>query len=375
MSVSGAGTRTSEELVRYFAEAFAAQGIDPSDFNVLSVLRSIAEGVATLGERWEEEMLVRFASGVETATFRSFEFTLLPAAKATGVVTFARTVTTGSQTLAAGSRVRVPNTLKEYVTLDTVTMGIGVASGTSRIQAAIEGAFENTATGTITSIASPPVGALWTMTNAAAVTNGANVEDNEGRVLRFRQFVQDIHRSTADAIAHGARTAALYDIDGNVLEAVRDAEVTDQYGTARVAIWNGDATAPAASADLIVRARDVLYGYTDGVTGAHIPGYKAAGVALVVTAATILPVDVTVSLYLQDGYQMTQVAPSVREAILSVFSRQVVGSPKLRLNDLRQAIGLTRGVVDHVFSTPLADVAGGHGVIIVPGTLTVAQAA
>lgn len=373
MSANGAGTRTSEELVRYFAEAVAAQGADPTDFNVLSTLRSLAEGVATLAERWEEELLVRLAEGVNSATYRSFEFTKLPAAKATGHVTFSRTVTAASQTLTSGAIVRVPNTLKQYVTLDTVTLGIGVASGTSRIQAQTEGAFENTAAGTITDLLSPPSGAAWSTINAQAVTDGADVETDEERKLRFAQYVQDIHRSTADAVAHGARTAALYDGDGNVTEAVLDAEVRDQYGLARVAIWNGSYTAPAASTDLIDRCIEVLYGYTD-LSGALVAGYKAAGVGLVVVAATIQPVPVTVSIYVQDGFQMSQVGPSVTQAILSVFARQKVGDALLRINDLRQAIGLTRGVVDLVMNTPTENVAGGHAIILTPGALTVVEA-
>lgn len=365
-----AGTRTAEQLVRYFVQAFVAQGPTGTDFNPLSVLRSIAEGDATLAERWEEELLVRVADGIRSSTFRSFEIGLLAATKATGSATFARTDTAASQTLNAGTTLRVPNSLKEYTTLDTVVMGIGVSSGTSRIRATSEGFFENTAAGTITDILTPPSGAAWTVLNPQPIDNGQDVETDEGRALRFRDFVLAIHRATVDAVALGARTAALLDGGGNVLEAVRDAQTFDDYGIATVYIWNGSTTAPAASADLITRAVQVIIGYTDD-DGNLVPGYKAAGVALAVRAATIVPVPVTVAIDPQDGYSITQVAPSVTQAILSVFARQRLGQAKLRLNDLRQAIGLTRGVVDHVLNAPTGDVAGGAGIILVPGPLTV----
>jgi uncharacterized phage protein gp47/JayE len=365
-----AGTRTAEQLVRYFAQVFAAQGVAVSDFNPLSVLRTIAEGTATLGERWEEELLVRIAEGIRRSTYRSFDFPLLGAARATGDVTFARASTGASQTLAAGATVRVPNSLKEYTTLDAVTMGIGVASASSRVRARQEGFFANTAAGTITDLLTQPTGALWTVVNAQAIDNGQDVESDEERVLRFRDYVQDIHRSTVDALAHGARTAALYDVDGNVVEAVKDAQVDEQYGEADVIIWNGSNTAPAASADLLARADAVLRGYTDG-DGNLVPGYKAAGVGLLVTAATIVPVPVAVAIYPEEGYALTQIEPSVRAAILGVFARQRLGAAKLRLNDLRQAIGLTRGVIDLALGTPVADVAGGTGTILVPGAIAI----
>lgn len=365
-----AGTRTAEQLVRYFAQVFAAQGQEVSDFNPASVVRTIGEGVATLGERWEEELLVRVAEGIRRSTYRSFDLTLLPASKAQGVATFSRTDTAASQTLAAGAVLRVPNSLKEYVTLDAVTLGIGVASGTSRIQARSEGFFANTAAGTITDILTPPTGALWTVVNLQAIDSGKDVETDEERVLRFRDYVQSIHRATADALAHGARTAAILDVDGNVIEAVRDAQVVETYGQAQVLVWNGSFVAPAASTDLLARVDEVLRGYTDG-EGNLVPGYKAAGITLEVAAGTIQAVPVTVAIYPEEGYSLTQIEPSVRASILSVFSRQRLGASRLRINDLRQAIGLTRGVIDLALTTPTADVAGGPGVILTPGTITI----
>lgn len=365
-----AGTRTGEQLVRYFAEAVVAQGVDVTDFNIHSVIRTIGEGVATLGERWEEELLVRLAQGIRTATFRSFEFTLLGARKATGSVTFSRADTAASQTLAAGATLRVPNSLKQYVTLDTVVMGIGVASGVSRVRATGEGFFANTAAGTITDILSPPVGATWTVLNPQAVTSGADVETDEERALRFKDFVLGIHRATVDAISGGARTAALFDVDGNVTEAVLDAQTIDTYGLAQVFIWNGANADPAASPGLLARADEVLRGYTDD-DGNLVPGYKAAGVGLEVVAATIRVVPVTVTVYAEDGYSLTQLAPSVTTAILGVFARQRLGQPKLRINDLRQAVGLTRGVIDLVLNTPTEDTPGASGTILVAGPIAV----
>lgn len=367
-----AGGRNAAELLRYFAQVFAAQGAQPTDWNPLSGIRTIGEGVATLAERQAEEMLVRIAEAIPRAAYRSLDFNLLAPIEATGTLAVGRDATAAAQTLAAGARVRVPNAAKEYVTLDTVTLGVGVAGGTTRIRAATAGAFANVSAGTITQLVTPPPGAAWTVANPQALTDGRDGETEEERRLRFAQYIQGIHRATPDALAFGARSAALYDGAGGVLERVTDAQVQDAYGLAKVYIWNG--TASPSSSDLLDRTRDILNGYSDPVTGVLVPGYRAAGVRLTVETATITPVPVVVSIYLQDGYQMTQVVPSVTEALLAVFGRQRVGSPRLRLNDLRQAVGLTRGVVDHVFVTPGTDRDGGAGVILVPGTITIYQA-
>lgn len=368
-----AGTRTAEELVRYELEAMAAQSASPLDANPLSLIRTIAEGNATLAERWEEEMLVRIAEAIERATYRSFDFPVLPAAKAQGEATFSRASTVASQTLAIGAVLRVPNSLKQYRTLDAVTLGIGVSSGTARILADSAGVFANVTAGTVTELLTQPTGVAWMATNEEPVAGGRDSESDEERHIRFEVFIQHIHRATPDALVGGAMTVALYDGGGNVLEAVKDAQVADTWGLAEVTIWNGSASAPAASDDLLNRTREVLLGYTDG-EGNLVPGYKAAGVGLAVAAATILPVDVTVAIYPQDGYQVNMIAPSVEASLLAVFGRQRLGADKLRLNDLRQAIGLTRGVIDHVLNTPTADVPGGDGIIVVPGVITILAA-
>lgn len=379
MSAMMFGQRNSEELVRLFIEAVAGQydGSNPAtavtDANVLSVIRTIGEGVATLAERHEEEMLVRIASAIQQATYISFGVVRLPARAATGRLTANRDLTAASQTLSAGSRVRVPNSQREYITLADLVLPIGVNSNVVDVRAAVEGKIGNAPAGSITEIATPPAGAAWTITNVLPLTNGSDVESDEERALRFAQDVQEIHRATPDALERGVLHAALLDGDGNVIEAVVDAQVRESYGSAKVYLWNGTTT-EAASGDLITRAQEIIDGYTDGTSGQLVPGYRAAGVSVVAVAATLQPVDVTVRIYLRDGYQMSQVAPSVSQAIRSVFARQTVGQDKLSINALRQAVGLTSGVVDHEFNAPTADTIGGNGVIIVPGTITVLQA-
>lgn len=370
MSASVGVGRTTQEIVRYMAQEAAGDGQAVTDVNPLSVFRTLMESFAVEGERLEENFVVGLAEGVERSTYRSFDFPVLAATRASGVLRVTRTVTAAALTVPAGTRALVPNSTKVYQTLDAIVLGIGVATGTGRIQAIDPGLFANTPASTVTQLVSGQ-GAL-VVTNEAAVGGGADEENDEQRKLRFKDYVAAIHRGTPDAVATGARSAALYDGGGNVTERVRSAQVTDGYAIATCYVYNGD-PATVASSDLLARAQQIIDGYTDGMTGALVAGYKAAGVAIAVRAATVRPQAVSAILYLATGWTFNMVQAGVEAAIRAVFAQLAVGSALLRLNDLRQAIGSVPGVIDHGFVIPVADVAGGDGIIIALSSLALAQ--
>jgi len=84
--------------------------------------------------------------------------------------------------------------------------------------------------------------------------------------------------------------------------------------------------------------------------------------------ATLRVQPVNVVVYLAPGYTMNMVTETIVANLHSAFGRLTVGATTLRLNDLRQAVGFTRGVIDHQFLNPVADVPGGDGIAIVPGS-------
>jgi hypothetical protein len=328
MSASVGISRTFAELVRYMAQQGTGLFAEATDWNVGSVQRTLSEGVAVVGERLSENLTIGLAEGIERGTYRSFDFPVLPASRATGVITASRSVTTTSVTLPAGTRVAVPNSTKVYQTLDSITLGIGVASATGRIQAVDLGSFYNAPALAVTQLLSG--GGGLAVSNAAAIDGGEDEETDEARKARFKDFIQTLHRGTADAIAHGVRGAQLLDGGGSVTEQVVSAQVADGYAVASCYVWNG--TSPSASVDLLARAQEIIDGYTDGVTGALVPGYKAAGVAVTARAATLQPQAVSVVVYTGTGFTFNMVRAGVERAIRDVFDRLQVGTTRLRLN-------------------------------------------
>lgn len=387
-----AGGRTSEQFVRYLAQLVASLGSTATDFNRLSVLRTIAEMVALLGERFEEDVLVRTAEGIDAAAFRSFGFTSLPASNAYGSVTFTRTfsgtdLTNGTAisalTIPANTAVRVPNTTKQFFTYADNTFPAFTQNGATTTQiltvqviASGVGSAWNTNAATVTEIVTPiqVTQGVLTVTNQSDITTGADDETDEARRLRFAAYIQGIHRATADAISAGVKqNAYLVDPYGVITERIYSSQTVDGTlaATATCYIWNGNQTAPAVSTQLQQLAQAVVTGPWYDSSGNKQPGYKAAGASVSVVPATLVPANVTVAVYPAPGFSLSMVEQSVISAVLRVFARMQVGDDSLKLSDLRYAVGTVRGIIDHAFAlpAPLANpvAAPNVAVVAVPG--------
>lgn len=381
------GGRTQEELARYGMQSIAAGRTLLTDFNPNSVARTLIEVMALLAERLEEEAMAEVAEGIDRSSYRSFGFAQRLATQATGVILLSRTDTSQSQTIPAGSLVRVPATTRQYATTQAVTLDVGIASLTVGVIATLPGSFYNTPAATISEWIMQPGGATIVVSNPSAIVNGTDDETDEERRVRFGQFIASLPRATPFAVEYGARSATILDAQGNVVQQVMSVQIRDAYAITRAWIWDGQGTiltttpsdAPVdevgagATTALVARTQQVIDGYRDPATGAPVPGYKAAGIVCEVRAATRRVQPVSALIYTETGYTLGDIIEAVRSAIRGVFARQGVGTPILRLNDLREAIGLTRGVIDHAILNPPADVAGGDGVIIVPGAIGLTQ--
>lgn len=381
------GGRTQDEATRYMIQSAAASHGELTDYNPNAVIRTFFEAVALMCERLEEEALAEVAEGIDTAAYRAFGFPQRLATQAAGVILLTRTDTTQEQTIAAGTLVRVPATTRQYATVQAVTLDAGIAAATVPIVAVLPGTFYNTPIGTISQWVIAPSGAAITPSNPSAITSGTDDETDEERRVRFGEYMASIHRATPFAMEYGAKLAVVTDPNGIPIERVREAQVRDRYALTNCWIWNGQganvATTPeqapvdvlggGASAALVAWAQRVIDGYRHPATGAPVEGYKAAGIVVNVKAATLRVQPVNAIIYVQSGYALADIAESIRAAIRATFARQRVGAPLLRLNDLRQAIGLTRGVIDHALLNPTTDVGGGDGIVIVPGSIGLIQ--
>jgi len=353
---------TFEDYLQSMATYARGQTPELTDLRAGSVYRSILEAIAMQLELIEAGAADLADGAIREAAYQLWTFDRRPAAAASGTLRFTATATIGSDiTIPAGTQARAPGTDKVYRTLAQATFPAGAAGSTLNVLVASigAGASFNTAAATITELVIPIAG--LSVSNPAALTNGADAESDDERQQRFATFVRSIHRGTADSIAYAAEQTAIVDgATGLVTERVTGAKVIDTaQGLATCYVING--TTSAASSPLLA------------AVASNIASYKAAGVTINVAASALTSQTVTCAVRLLSTVTLAMVITSVRQALTDLFAALTIGET-LYLEQIRHAIMQVPGVIDCTVATPSGDVApAASGRVVLSGTPTVTQ--
>lgn len=204
-----------------------------TDWTVGSKLRTKLETVAVEMEAQDYAFEQAIRAAIPVSVYQTFGFSLNPAVRATGNVVFtANSAPASNIQILKGTRVAttstdlIPEKLYEVVA-DAVLLS-GQTTATVSVIAVETGAIGNTPSGTINVIKNSIVG-IDSVNNTAGLTNGTDKESDEARRLRFQSYIQTLTRSIGAAIEYGAKTAALYDVNGIITEQVTKAKVVEPY--------------------------------------------------------------------------------------------------------------------------------------------------
>lgn len=340
-----------------------------TDFVVGGKVRSKLETVAIEMEAQDYAFYTAAAKAIPIAIYQTFGFNLLPAAKASGSVTFSSGSAAASNIIIpAGTQVATiaTDTTAEivYETTADATIPAGQSSVSVTVAAITAGTAGNTAANTITALKTT-ISGIASVTNPTSINNGKDQETEAERQGRFPAFIASLTRGTATALIYAAKTAT------TATETVRDAAVSGppavgSAGACTVYLYNGAKASPAASAALISAAQTII----DGDAASGTPGYKAAGIVVTVSAATVQAVNVTVSVTKLSSAAAETVQTAVVAAINTYFDSMKIGSAFL-LYELIERIMGTAGVYNASVTAPSADQAATDGRIYIPGTITV----
>lgn len=344
-----------------------------TDLNIGGVARTLLEVMAIQLEALDSKMFFGLQRGIPTELYAAFNFPLLGAIKATGVVTFNRLIGThdvlaipaGTKVFAQATAVApqtVYSTLVEAILINAHnSIDVGVSAD-------VAGSVGNVSAGRISRILTP-INHIASVYNYAALTNGSDLENQEQRSVRFRRFVQNLARSPLGGIESGAMSAQILDGDGAIQEAVRFAVAIEPPNTlGRVAVYvdNGGGT---ATVELVALAQKIIDGYV-GIDSVRVPGYKAAGIVATVSAIQSIAVAVSVNIELASGFSFTAVETAIQETVEDFFAALAPGA-ELILVDLLVAIADTPGVRDAAILTPTANLNVGSNQRLLAGAITV----
>lgn len=347
-----------------------------TDFNVGSVVRTMLEAVAAEIDELYQQIFNGVKEAIPVSVYNSFDFSALPAAPAGGVITVtiqssATPIVIGVGTVFSPSAGGVT-----YQSLQNVTILPTVTEADVAVVATSPGIAGNIPAGAAFAANPPPTGFI-SATNDGPFINGADVESEEARKSRFRQYIQSISRGPNASLIYGLRTAVITDTQGNVTERVAHAAVIEPWetdplqpvGRVECYIHNGIG---GTSLNLVSRAREIIYGYYDHNNNA-VPGWKAAGVQVEVFAAIETGVNVTGVVTALSGYDADDLIVTA-EARIDAYIQGLNLGESVILSEIIGIVMQIDGVYNFTASAPADDVTAGNNTKLMPGTITITAA-
>lgn len=345
-----------------------------TDFNVGSVARTMLEAPAIEIEELYLRMFIGLREAIPVAVYNTFGFAPLPAASASGTVRFSTAAPAAASILVpAGTAVRAPGKSLNYRTIGDAIIPIGQSFIDVLAACETPGATGNTGANTLTELVGT-VSGVSTVTNTAPIINGRDVESEDDRLTRFRAYISTLSRGTVSAVLYGAKSASLKDSIGQVYEYVALASLEEPWladdeqpvGLVNVFIHNGAAN---TSSDLVAEAQKIIEGYYMA-DGTPIPGWKAAGVKVVVDAATDQSVSVTAAMEIDVGYEAAAVIAEAQAALTFYLQGLTVGASVLRAELISIIKRDVPGVTNVTLTVPATDVAVPISAKAIPGAIT-----
>lgn len=347
-----------------------------TDFSIGSVARTLVEAPAVEIDQAYQQFFLGLKEAIPVATYQSFDFERLPAKAASGVLRFVPVAGATTFVIPRGTAVRAPDGTVSFVTQTDVTVLAGLTYVDVFAVASVAGSVGNCDAGALTEILGslPQVASV---SNVVAVTNGRDIETDDERKTRFQAYVSTLSRGTTAAIEYGSKLAFLTDSSGAISEAVAYVQVDEPWtrdtnqpiSLVNVYVHNG---VGSTSPDLVARVEEVLHGYYDA-EGVAVAGWKAAGVKVLVAAASEIPVNVAASVTLAPGYVFSTVQPLVAQAITNYLAGLVIGTGSVKAEIIAAVMGV-EGVADVAVSAPAGNTAATIGQKIVAGSISVTQA-
>lgn len=368
--------QTFTTLIQNMAAAVQSAATQLLDMTIGSTLRAVLEANASIA-LWMQWMLLQILQTTRAATstgsdldswMADMSLTRLPAAAATGVVTFSRYTPALSALIPAGALVRTADGTETFaVIIDTTNiawsvsqngyvLGADVASLNVPVSAQTAGSGGNVQAGSVVQLVTAMPG-IDTVTNASAFLNGLDAETDSAFRARFQNYIASRSRATLTAIGNAIASiqqGLQYTIQENILP-----NGSTQLGNFVVTVDDGSG-APATSLLSLV--------------GSAIDLVRPIGTTFSVQPPTVIQAAISLTLNVPANVTKAPIAAAVGAATQSFINSLPVGS-SLYLTRVAQIAYGTSSTVTNVTQLQVngstADLIVGVADAIKAGTVTV----
>ena len=348
-----------------------------TDFNVGSVARTMMEAPAVEIEEFYQQMWNGLQESIPVAVFNSFDFKALDARSATGLIRLSVTSSASAVTVPGGTVFTTDDSTRtRFASVLDTTIPAGSTYIDIKVVAATPGFAGNITIGTNFTV-SPVVNGFVSAEAINGFIDGADAETILERKERFVNYVSTLARGTPAALRYGASTAKIYDSGGFVVEEVIGSTVIEPWltdntqtpGLVYLYLYNGT---NGASSNLIAEVSKVIDGYYDA-SGNPVSGWKAAGVKVVVLAATLTSINVTGTVTAAAGYSSATVIQAVSDAVTSYIANLGIGAKVIQSEIVAAGMNVD-GVSNFRVTAPTNDTTIASNAKAVVGTVTLTAA-
>lgn len=338
-----------------------------TDFSVGAVARTLMESPAVEIEELYLQMYLGLQDAIPVSIYKAFDFSLIDALPAAGVLTITFPAAVATLALPAGTTFEVPQKSLVFRSLSPVNIAVGATQIIIPVTCTTAGTAGNIAVNELTAGVNGslyPPGATYT--NPPFVT-GKEGEGEIERKTRFNNFILSISRGTVDAIRYCSGAATVLDSVGRVQEYVIRIGVDEHTGRLEVYV-SGSAGAPTPA--LLARVQANIDGYTDLLTGQRVNGYRPAGVSVTVLPMQSRVVDIGLIVATKSDAQHTSgLISSITSAVAGMIAGAAPGTI-LRADAITSAV-LSLNDVMQCSITGSSNISCGQFEVLSVGTVTV----
>lgn len=331
-----------------------------TDFRPGSTARTMLEAPATEIEECYQQMFNGLKEAIPVAIYNGFEFDAITAMSAIGPVQITITAASQPVLIAAGSTfIANDGGSSQFVSLSDCTILAGQTTAATTLRAVVPGTTGNIQSGTTFTIV-PGNAAVISTVAQAQFYGGMDDETLDQRKTRFQAYIRSIDRTSISALEFGIRSAAVLDANGLVAERAKFIVIDEPYTrdpTQPIALVNAYVHngIDGASAALLSQIKSTVNGYYDA-NGNPVPGWKAAGIPVVIYAAQLQPVNITMGVSVDPSFDATASIAAVSAAISNYILNLGIGSPVILAEIVNLAMDIA-GVINVHIATPSSDVA------------------
>jgi hypothetical protein len=342
-----------------------------TDYRIGSVARTLVEAPAIEIDQLYQQMFNGIKEAIPVAVYNTFNFALQAAVPASGNIRVTITSNVAAVLVPAGTIFTPPSSPYTYISASDFTIPAGSTFVDVLANANVGGIATNIPASVAFAMNPAPAGFV-SAANAAAMSNGLDTETDDQRKVRFNQYIQALQRGTVAALKYGAKTTVLRASNGAEIERVRLVSVVEPWildntqpiGLVNMFVHNGVGT---TSSGLVTLANSVIYGYYD-TFGNAVPGWKAAGVKVVLAAATEVTQNIVGSVTALAGYSSAALAITANAALANYILSLDIGAPFIEAEAIFLIMSIA-GVANCTLTTPATDVTATTAQKLMPGTM------